>query len=443
MDPLTISILMGVGSAAINAFAAYQKNEISKQQYEQAVAAANELERKLKTLRPDETWQNIEPQLLQATAKYSPDIAAFVQENAPELVTEAQSQTEKRVQREALQKYAAMSETGRDVISEAQREQALFEADARAKQRQERLLEGLRRQGQLGSGAALAAQLQTEQGERVAARQEALQGVQQAEMRRREALGQAATLAGQIRGQNVNVESANVNTMNAFNQRLANAKNMYNQYAANTRNEAQTINQQREIQRQQANLNLQNQYALMNRQQQLAARERARQFDVDLAQTTHAARQGAETGRFAGEREFIGDIGTSITSGMGTAMGTYTGLEGLNIAKAKAGMGAKGTSSLPLTRVDDSVSDFEIIQKNNNYGKSFTPTDTSTNYNLGLDYSTLNEAPQYYLGTRSNSIYAPRIRNAYGLNVNTNPYLDNDEQAIARAQDFLNLRKPR
>ncbi len=336
MDPLTISILMGVGSTAINAFAAYQKNEISKQEYDQAVAAANELERKLKTLRPDETWQNLDPQLLQATAKFSPDIAAFVQENAPDLITEPQSQTEKRVQREALQKYAAMSETGRDVISEAQREQALFEADARAKQRQERLLEGLRRQGQLGSGAALAAQLQTEQGERVAARQEALQGVQQAEMRRREALGQAASLAGQLRGQNLQVESANVGTMNAFNQRLANAKNMYNQYVSGTKTQAEMVNQQRELERQRYNLGLQNQYALMNRQQQLAARERARQFDVDLANTMYKGRQGAEAGRLAGERQLYGDIGTAITSGIGTGMAAYGGLSSAAAAGAKA-----------------------------------------------------------------------------------------------------------
>jgi hypothetical protein len=363
---------MGVGTTAINAFAAYQKNEISKREYEQAVAAANELERKLKTLRPDETWQNIDPQLLQASAKYSPEISAFVQENAPDLVTEPQSQTEKRVQREALQKYAAMSETGRDVISEAQREQALFEADARAKERQQRLMEGLRRQGQLGSGAALAAQLQVEQGENVAARQEALQGAMQAEARRREALGQAASLAGQIRSQNVSVESANVGTMNAFNQRLANAKNMYNQYTANTRNQAEMLNQQREMQREQYNLGLQNQYALMNRQQQLAARERARQYDVDVAKTLFGARTGAEASKFAADRQFLGDVGTAITSGIGTGMSTYGGLSSAAASGAKAdyfkalGQGAvqgagQAAAGQALTRVaEPSQTDFEM-----------------------------------------------------------------------------------
>ena len=123
--------MLGLASFATNAYFAYKKGEISEEEYRKAMASNDELERKLKSLRPDETWENIDPTLLQEAAKYSPDIAAFVQENAPELITEAKSATEKRVQREALQKYSQMAETGKDVVSEAQREQALYEADAR------------------------------------------------------------------------------------------------------------------------------------------------------------------------------------------------------------------------------------------------------------------------------------------------------------------------
>jgi hypothetical protein len=336
MDPITMSIIGGVASTAINAAAAYKKGEISEAEYKRAIAAANELERQLKTLRPDETWENINPQLLSESAKFSPEIAGFVQENAPELIQEAGSETEKRVQREALQKYAAMSETGRDVISDAQREQALFEADARSKSRQQQLMEGLRRQGQLGSGAGLVAQLQGEQADRQLSREASLQGVQQAEMRRREALGQAASLAGQIRGQNVNVESSNVGTMNSFNQRLANAKNMYNQYAAGARNEAQSINQQREIARNAANVGTTNKYAMYNREQALAARERARQFDENLTNRMFDVRGGAERNRAAGEMQKFADYGTAITSGIGTGTSLYSGLSAANAANAKA-----------------------------------------------------------------------------------------------------------
>jgi len=323
MDPFTLALIMGAASTAVNAYAAYQKGEISKQEYQQAVQAANELERKLKTLRPDETWENVDPQLLQKTAEYSPDIAAFVEENAPQLVTEAGSSAEKRIQRQALQKYASMAETGRDVIADAQREQALFEADARAKQRQQALMDRMRQQGLLGSGAGLAAQLQAEQATAQEARQESLRGVQEAEMRRRQALGEAAQLAGQLRQANVNVESANVNTMNAFNQRLANARNLYNRYASGARNEAQMENQRREIARQAANVQTGNQYALMNRRERLAAQERARQFDVDLAKTMYQQRQGAEGKRFDGLRQEKADYGTAVTSGIGTGLSVY------------------------------------------------------------------------------------------------------------------------
>lgn len=321
--PIAAMLIAGGVSFGINALAAYKKGEISKEQYRQAMAASQELERKLKSLRPDETWEDINPQLLSAAAKYSPEIAAFVQEKAPELIKEAQSTTEKQVQRAALQKYSAMAETGRDVISQAQREQALFEADARAKQRQQALMDRMRQQGLLGSGAGLQAQLATEQATAQEARQAALQGVQEAEMRRRQALGQAASLAGQIRGQNLQVESANVGTMNAYNSRLANARNLYNQYAAGQRNQAQQINQQRERETEQYNLGLQNQYALYNRQQREAARERARQYDVDTLKTIHGARQRAEGDRFAGRREFIGDMGSAVTSGLGAGLSAY------------------------------------------------------------------------------------------------------------------------
>lgn len=372
------SLLIGGVSLAANAFAAYKKGEISEAEYKRAMAAAQELENKMRTMRPDETWEDINPKLLSEAAKFSPEIAAFVQENAPQLIQEPESDTEKKVQRQALQTLAAQAETGRDVISEAQREQALFESDARAKARQAQLMEALRRQGALGSGAGLVTQLQGEQAEARSAREESLRGVQEAEMRRRQALGQAATLAGQIRGQNLQVESANVGTMNSYNQRLANARNLYNQYSAGERNRAQAINQQRQREVEQYNLDLENRYAMYNRQQRDAARERARQFDVDLTNRLFDIRQGAQGRRAQGEREFYGDIGTSVSSGLGTAMGAYGALSsaGANAAKqsfwdsAKQGLAQGGGQALGQTAVRSALrptnpDDIEIRLKRN------------------------------------------------------------------------------
>lgn len=337
---LPLAILLGAGSTAITAYAAYKKGEISEDEYRRAIAAADELERKLKTLRPDETWENINPQLLTEAAKYSPDIAAFVEENAPQLIQEADSATEKRIQRQALQSYAAQAETGRDVISEAQQEQALFESDARAKSRRNQLMESLRRQGALGSGAGLVAQLQGEQAEQQAAREQSLRAVQEAEQRRRQSLGQAASLAGQIRGQNVNVESANVGTMNAYNQRLANARNLYNQYTSGERNQAQQINQNREIARQSSNINTANEYARMNRMQALAAKDRARQFDVDLVNKMSDVRGGAESARSKARAQQFGDYATALSTGIGTGLSAYTAFKpggAKQLAQAAAG----------------------------------------------------------------------------------------------------------
>jgi hypothetical protein len=332
------------GTFLVNLKAAYDNNEISRQQYEEGLQALKEYERTMRNLRPDETWQDIKPELLQEMAKFSPEVAAFVQENAPELITEPQSQTERTVQREALQKYAAMAETGRDVISEAQREQALFEADARAKARRERLMEGLRRQGQLGSGAGLVAQLQGEQEERQMARQAGLQGVQEAELRRRQALGQAASLAGQIRQQNVNVESSNVGTMNAYNQRLANSRNLYNQYVSGETNRAQAINQQRQAERERYNLDLQNRYAMYNLEQSRAARERARQYDVDVTNRMFHTRAGAEDYRRGAQAKERAGYGTAVTSGLGAGLSAYGAANAGNFWEALGKSAATGAA---------------------------------------------------------------------------------------------------
>jgi hypothetical protein len=343
-EPITTALIVGAGSAAINAFTAYREGRISEGEYRRQVEAANELERQLKTLRPDESWKDLDPKLLGEVARYSPDIATFVEESAPQLIREAESSAEKRSQQEALQKYAAMSESGRDVIAEGQREQALFEADARSKSRQQQLMEGLRRQGQLGSGAGLVAQLQGEQADRQLSREASLQGVQQAEMRRREALGQAASLAGQIRGQNFNVESANVGTMNSYNQRLANARSMYNQYTSNAKNQAQTINQQREMDRERTNLGLQNQYAMYNRQQQQAARERARQFDVDLTNRMFETRAGAENFRRGAQAKERAGYGTAITSGLGAGLSAFGAANAANFWETLGKSAASGAA---------------------------------------------------------------------------------------------------
>lgn len=338
MEPITGMLIVGVGTYLINAEAAYRKKEISEAEYKRAMEAARVFENQLRQLRPSDTWQDINPELLKEVAKYSPEVAAFVQENAPQLITEAKSETEKRVQKEALQKYAAMSETGRDVISDAQREQALFEADARARSRQQQLQEALRRKGQLGSGQARALQFQLEQQEAQNARQAALQGVQESENRRRQSLSQAASLASQLRQSNLQVETANVNTMNSYNSRLANARNLYNEYAANTRNQAQQINQQREMERERYNLGLTNQYNMFNRMQREAAKERARQFDENLLNRMYDIREGNQGRRSQSEKEYVGDMGTAITSGLGAGMGAYSAISSANALQSAANL---------------------------------------------------------------------------------------------------------
>lgn len=196
----------------------------------------------------------------QVLGTYAPTIAGFVQEKSPEMVREAASTQEKELQKSALQQYQQLSVQGEDAQAIAQRESGLAAAQGQQNRNTQQLLQSYQNQGVGNGGQALSAALQTGQAADQQRRQLALDVASQNEQRRTQALGQMATLAGQVRGQNANVEEANVNAINQFNQRNAQNLNSYNQYVAKTQSEAQAANLQN--QQNVANSNIQGNNAL-------------------------------------------------------------------------------------------------------------------------------------------------------------------------------------
>lgn len=327
-------VAMAAVSLVSAAYSEYKQGKISKQELDKRKALAEKLEQGLRA--PPGTAEPFTPEEYAQIQQYSPQIATFVQENRPTMVKEAGSQKEKRIQQEALDAIRARAQSGKDVIADAQREEALFEADARAKGRREEILRNMAARGLSGSGQDLLAQMQGSQDAAVGARQASLDAAKQAEARRLSALTQMGDMASSLRGQNRQVEQTNVDIMNSFNQRLANAQNLYNQNVANTRNEAQRFNIGNQARVNMANTELRNRTGLDNLTRREAAERELRDFenqklrDIVNVQSGLAATQGqADRDRVAGRDQLI-------QSGVSAGSQVYSGYKADQAASAAA-----------------------------------------------------------------------------------------------------------
>lgn len=314
-------IAMMTVTALASAYTAWKKGEISDEQYARDKQLGEEMQRKMQA--PPGTAEPITFEEYEYAQKYNPQIATFVEENKPELVKEAKSQYEIAKQRQGLNEFDRLSRTGTDVIADAQREEALFDADARAKSRQASILRDRANRGLGGSGDELLAQLDSSQDAQVGARQASLDAVKQAEARRLGALGNMTGLASNIRGQNMQVEQNNANVMNSFNQRMANSKNLYNQGVANTNNQAQQFNIGNKFQTDTMNTQGRNQNQILNVTRAEQAAKDKRDFENAMAtgQYDLAAKLSAQ--KAANDKEGLADKMQVLTATTGAGLGAY------------------------------------------------------------------------------------------------------------------------
>lgn len=195
---------------------------------------------------PNFDTQRLTPEQYEVLGTYTPDVASYVAEKAPQMVTGSSTPEAKlgrSVQMDALQNLIAQSRGGADAMSrlgEAQRQSQLRGAlGSQLLQAQE---QAARRGTGFGSGSTLGALLA---GNSQAADRAGMQGLQQEselQGRRMAAQSGAAQLGAQLYGQDLGVESQNVGAINAYNQRVADSQNAYNQYASHLGNQAQMTN---------------------------------------------------------------------------------------------------------------------------------------------------------------------------------------------------------
>lgn len=319
---IAVPLAIAAVTALAGAYAAYKKGEISKEDYENRKRIAEEIQGKLKA--PPGTAVEFTPEEYAYAQQYVPQIAQHIQEKQPQIVTESGSQFEKRMQRDALAKYSNLANTGQDNVADAQREEALFEADSRDKSRRAMILRDMANRGLSGSGMDLLGQQQSSQDAAVGARQASLDAVKQAEVRRLAALGSQANLAGQVRGQNTQVEQTNAQIMNSFNQRLANSKNLYNQQVANTNNDAQRFNIGNKQQVDMANTGLRNQANMNNITRQENAQQRLLDFQNASATGNLERLSELSKDKAAMDREQLGDYFQTGTGAVSAGMGAYS-----------------------------------------------------------------------------------------------------------------------
>jgi hypothetical protein len=203
------------------------------------------------------------PQQYEILAKYTPTIAQYTEEKAPQMLTGKGAQESIAVQKDALRKLQAQS-NGVDEQDLAQREMATTQAQNRLTGQRANILRDMAARGLSGSGQELMANISAANSQEEMARQEGLQAAAAGSQRRSAALRDMMGLAGQMRTSSENQERSNVDVMNAFNQRAAMNKNSYDKYKAQEQQAANYANQQNMQNVGNQNVGLANDYAKYN-----------------------------------------------------------------------------------------------------------------------------------------------------------------------------------
>ncbi len=193
---------------------------------------------------PEFDVRYLAPEDYQLAAKYSPALAEYIAQKAPQLVT---AQSEGAVQgraaeMDALSKFRNLSQTGEDVQSQILRENALNAAARRNAAEQGALRSRFQQQGRGGSAMDYVSSLMAQQGGAQQANQSAQQAAMDAYNTRLQAARDSANLGGNIRQADVSLETQNANAINKYNADMANSYQDFLNSRADTMNKANLFN---------------------------------------------------------------------------------------------------------------------------------------------------------------------------------------------------------
>ena len=234
--PLVIMAAATVASAAMQWWNSKQAQEASADERQRMLDLINKIQN------PQFDTRDITPEDLEVVRTYIPESAPYIEEIAPQQVKAASAgaMQGRQAQLEALGQFKRLMQQGYDpqTAMEMARSQRAASAEA-ASARQTAQAEASRR-GFGGGPSFYQAGADQAAMDRLALSQQA--GLADAANRRLQATGAMANLGGTIRGEDVSLEQANVNAINAFNQRQAARKQDWANLGASTRNQAQQYN---------------------------------------------------------------------------------------------------------------------------------------------------------------------------------------------------------
>lgn len=189
-------------------------------------------------------YSKLTPEQYKLVGQYKPEIASYVAEKAPQVVTKSEAaQTGRSAQLDALKSMRQRATSSEmDPIQQTLMDQASRKGQIEAQSRQASIMQDAQRHGTAGSGFQLAAQLQggSDSMQRAAdADQQAAVAAYQAKLG---ALRDSASLGGQVANDELNESARNADIINSFNQRTAKNANQYGQYRAGELNDAQRMN---------------------------------------------------------------------------------------------------------------------------------------------------------------------------------------------------------
>lgn len=318
--PIAAAAIIG-GSAVVGGIANYmaskEAQKLAKNQIARLEAIAGSIEQ------PNFDARMLSLEDYELAAKYIPELAAYIEEQRPEIVRAASpgAIAGRQAQMESLDRYRGLAQTGEDMQSRILNSQALKAAQIQNQGQQEAVKQNFAQRGMGGSTMEYVQALMAQQSAGQNANNAAQNAAMQAYNTRLDAVRNSANLGGQIRGEDVAMESKNADIINNYNQRMAAAKNQHGRYIADTRNSAQQQNIAAQQAIMNANTSQKNQYkqdyqTMLNNIQNQKYNAQLGKANVQIgvgAQNLQNIQQNAQ-----GNRDLINSLVSGATKGAST-----------------------------------------------------------------------------------------------------------------------------
>ncbi len=270
---------------------------------------------------PDFDLTQITPEEYQLVGQYSPELARYIEEVAPQVVQRSgAAQQGQEAMLSALHKLRQVGNTGADNESKALIEQSMRESAGQNESQQASIVDEFARRGTgMGGGLGFAKALSTQQSNGQVASNAGTNAALAAYANRLQALKDSANIGNQIDQADTNLAFKNADIINGYNQRSTANRNMFNLHNTDALNEAQRMNLAAKQNNADRNIDLRNNSRY--EQRNFTNRMQQQKFDNSMSKVT--AQTGNSNGRIndtfnaaRDQNNAISGITSGITSGL-------------------------------------------------------------------------------------------------------------------------------